>query len=101
VREYSFLLSAALLAAAYAVVHDQIAVTLSPEYFVYGKGLDPAFLGLDVAWLAVRAGASVGSSPEPRSSSRTIRAAPAILRSSDTASSPDSPSCRSPALPWS
>jgi len=38
VREYSFLLSAALLAAAYAVVHDQITVTLSPEYFVYGKG---------------------------------------------------------------
>lgn len=59
-REYSFLLSAALLAAAYAVVHDQITVTLSPEYFVYGKGLDPAFLRLDVAWLAVRAGASVG-----------------------------------------
>jgi fermentation-respiration switch protein FrsA (DUF1100 family) len=59
-REYSFLLYAALLAVAYAIVHDQVAVTLSPEYFVYGKGLDSASLRLDVAWLAVRAGASMG-----------------------------------------
>lgn len=62
VREYGFLLYAVLVAAAYAVVHDQITVTVSPEYFVYAKGLDPASaaLRLDVAWLAVRASASVG-----------------------------------------
>ena len=59
-REYGFLLYAGLLAVVYALVHDQVTVTLSPEYFVYGKGLDPASLRLDVAWLAVRAGASVG-----------------------------------------
>lgn len=59
-KEYFFLLYAALLAAAYAVAHDQVTAAISPEYFVYGKGLEPSSLRLHVAWLAVRAGLPVG-----------------------------------------
>jgi uncharacterized protein len=59
-REYGFLLYATLLAAAYAVAHDQVTATVSPEYFVYGKGLDPSSLRLDVVLLAVRASLPVG-----------------------------------------
>jgi alpha-beta hydrolase superfamily lysophospholipase len=59
-KEYSFLLYAASIAVAYAVVHDQVTATISPEYFIYGKGLDASLLRLHVAWLAVRAGLPVG-----------------------------------------
>jgi hypothetical protein len=38
-REYVFLLAATLAASAYGVAHDQITVTLSPEYFRHYKGL--------------------------------------------------------------
>lgn len=38
-REYLFLLSAVGAALAYGVVNDQITVTISWEYFFYGKGL--------------------------------------------------------------
>lgn len=59
-KEYAFLLYAASLAVAYAVTHDQVTATISPEYFVYGKGLDASLPRLHVAWLAVRAGLPVG-----------------------------------------
>ena len=59
-KEYAFLVYAGLLAAAYAVVHDQLTTTLSPEYFVYAKGLAPSSLRVDVVWLAVRAGLPMG-----------------------------------------
>lgn len=59
-KEYGFLLFAAVLAAAYAVVHDQLTATISPEYFVYGEGLARSALRAGVAWLAVRAGLPMG-----------------------------------------
>jgi hypothetical protein len=43
-REYLFLLTAVLAAMAYGVLNDQITVSISWEYFYYGKGLD-AVLG--------------------------------------------------------
>jgi hypothetical protein len=38
-REYAVLLTAVVAALTYGVVNDQITVTLSPEYFLYGKEL--------------------------------------------------------------
>ena len=59
-REYAFLLYAVVLAAAYAIVHDQITVTISPEYFVYGKGVTTASLRWGAAWVAARASIAMG-----------------------------------------
>jgi hypothetical protein len=59
-REYAFLLYAVVLAAAYAVIHDEVTVTISLEYFVYGKGLTGESLRWGVALLAVRASLPVG-----------------------------------------
>lgn len=41
-REYLFLLTAVLGAMAYGIVNDQVTVTISWEYFYYGKELAPA-----------------------------------------------------------
>lgn len=73
-KEYLFLVYAALAAIVYAVLHDQITVSLSPEYFLLGKGLVhdhrnlgdeahrvPWHLRLDVAVLAVHASYGVGA----------------------------------------
>jgi hypothetical protein len=38
-REYSVLLTAVLAALVYGAINDQITVTISPEYFLYGKEL--------------------------------------------------------------
>jgi pimeloyl-ACP methyl ester carboxylesterase len=61
-KEYAFLLYAMLMAAAYAVRHDHVTATISPEYFLYGKGLsqDPRPFRLAVTALAVRASLAVG-----------------------------------------
>ena len=59
-REYAFLLYAVAVAAVYAVVHDQITVTISPEYFLYGKGVTAASLRWGAAWVAVRASMASG-----------------------------------------
>jgi hypothetical protein len=55
VKEYAFLFATTLAAVVYGVVHDQLTVTLSPEYFLDGKGLvaAPRPLRLAVAMLAV------------------------------------------------
>lgn len=56
-----FLLLAAGLGAAFAVVADLIAARIAPEYFSVGKGIaagDAFYLG--VAWLAGRAGFIAG-----------------------------------------
>jgi|SRR5579859_3048973 len=58
-QEYAFLLYTTGLAVAYGVVHDQVTVTISPEYFLYWKGLasDPrplrwaaALVGVQSSW---------------------------------------------------
>jgi hypothetical protein len=61
-KEYAFLLATTLAAVVYGVVHDQVTVTISPEYFLEGKGLatDPRPLRVAVVWLAVRASWWVG-----------------------------------------
>jgi hypothetical protein len=55
-QEYAFLLYTTALAVAYAVVHDQLTVTLSPEYFLYWKGLagDPRPLRWTATLVAVQ-----------------------------------------------
>lgn len=59
-REYAFLVYAVVVAAVYAIVHDQITVTISPEYFVYGKGVTAASLRWGAALVAVRASIATG-----------------------------------------
>jgi hypothetical protein len=61
-KEYAFLLATTLAAVVYGVLHDQLTVTISPEYFLEGKGLadDPRPLRLAVGLLAVRASWWVG-----------------------------------------
>ena len=61
-KEYAFLLYAMLVAAAYAVAHDHLTATISPEYFLYGKGLaqDPRPFRWAITPLAVRASLAVG-----------------------------------------
>ncbi len=61
-KECAFLAYAVLAAAAYAVVHDHVTATISPEYFLYGKGLaqDPRPFRWAVTLLAVRASLAAG-----------------------------------------
>ncbi len=61
-REYGFLLFATTTAIAFAVAHDQLTATISPEYFLTGKGLasDPRPFRLAVAILAAKASYWVG-----------------------------------------
>ncbi|HOF17944.1 MAG TPA: hypothetical protein PK082_03480 [Phycisphaerae bacterium] len=54
-REYLFLLAATAIAGAYGVVNDQITLTISWEYFVYGKELYHLLRGpMDVDMPAAR-----------------------------------------------
>jgi fermentation-respiration switch protein FrsA (DUF1100 family) len=61
-KEYVFLLYAMLVAATYAIAHDHVTATISPEYFLCGKGL--AQVERPFRWavtlLAVRASLAVG-----------------------------------------
>jgi len=60
--EYAFLLYAVVVAAAYGIAHDQVTATISPEYFLLGKGLasHPEPFRLAVTLLAVRASCGTG-----------------------------------------
>jgi hypothetical protein len=40
-REYSFLLAAAMLGGLFGLANDTLTSRLSPEYFIYGKGIVP------------------------------------------------------------
>jgi hypothetical protein len=61
-KEYAFLVYTTLAAILYGIVHDQVTATLSPEYFVLGKGLyvDPVPFRWAVAKLAARASFGMG-----------------------------------------
>jgi hypothetical protein len=61
-KEYAFLAYTTMAAILYGVVHDQVTATLSPEYFVLGKGLagDPLTFRWAVAKLAARASFGMG-----------------------------------------
>jgi hypothetical protein len=62
-KEYLFLLYGAATAVVYGVVHDMITVSISPAYFILGKGLDDHAHGLRVgaALLATQAAYGVGA----------------------------------------
>ena len=60
-KEYLFLFSCAGIAMAYGVVHDYLTWHISPEYFVWGKGIESAadsyssevvLLALKATWTA-------------------------------------------------
>ncbi len=60
-REYAVLLIAVLAALAYGAVNDQMTVTISPEYFLYGKELakvvgDPPSSMAALRWEAAKVG---------------------------------------------
>jgi len=69
-REYLFLLAAALTGMAYGAVNNQVTVTVSWEYLLFGKNLaervgygvppDMAALRLQAAWLGMKAGLAPG-----------------------------------------
>ena len=65
-REYAFLLFCVAIALLYGVVNDQITVRISPEYFLYGKGLadvvdaHPERLPWEAAKVGLKATWSVG-----------------------------------------
>ncbi len=52
-REYAVLLLSVIAALAYGAINDQITVTISPEYFLYGKELEK-ILGENPPELALR-----------------------------------------------
>lgn len=56
-HEYAFLAYGAVVASGYGLLHDQVTVTLSPEYFRIFKGVADGGAGLraGVAMLAIRA----------------------------------------------
>jgi len=60
-REYGVLLAAVVAALVYGAVNDQVTVTISPEYFLYGKELaktvgDPPSSALALRWGAAKVG---------------------------------------------
>ena len=61
-KEYLFLFSCAGIAMAYGVVHDFVTYHISPDYFIWGKGIESAVDGfnLDVVKLALMAAWSAG-----------------------------------------
>jgi hypothetical protein len=60
-REYGVLLAAVVTALVYGAVNDQVTVTISPEYFLYGKELaktvgDPPSSMFALRWAAAKVG---------------------------------------------
>jgi hypothetical protein len=55
-REYLFALVAVAAAMAYGVINDQITVTISPEYFTWGKGVRGEAGSAGLRWQAVLLG---------------------------------------------
>jgi hypothetical protein len=60
-REYSFLIVAGMLGGAFGVAIDQLTSTISPDYFVLGKGIpNDAVFRMHVATLGFQAGFVMG-----------------------------------------
>lgn len=60
-REYGFVIAVIAATAMYAILHDMITVSISPEYFTYGKGLSPNNLRWRVCELAMKAALAPGA----------------------------------------
>jgi hypothetical protein len=61
IRAYGILLLASIAAGVVGLAFDQLTVTLSPEYFILGKGLAEEGLRLQVAWLGFRSALPAGA----------------------------------------
>ncbi len=82
-REYVFLLCSGVAFAVFGVCFDLITSSVSPEYFVFGKGIEPgAQFRIEVAQLGAVAGFSAGAigaaillaiNPAPEQSMRLLR----------------------------
>ena len=61
-REYALLLACGLTGAAFGALFDQLTVTISSDYFLFGKGVVPGSLGMRgaVARLGAQAGLFAG-----------------------------------------
>lgn len=59
-REYAFVIGAGCLGGAFGALFDQLTCTLSPEYFVLGKELEP---GPGFRWRVAQLGFQAGFSP--------------------------------------
>ena len=59
-REYGFLCSVALISACFAIANDFITASISPDYFVSGKGLSLQEFIWELLKLATEAGFSAG-----------------------------------------
>lgn len=55
VKEYLFLASMGILAMAYGAIHDLVTVSISPEYFILGKGLSEPHLIWKAVWMGAQA----------------------------------------------
>jgi len=60
-REYAFIIAVIAATVVYAVIHDLITSTISPEYFTAGKGLAQDHLLLRAMWLATKAAVGPGA----------------------------------------
>jgi hypothetical protein len=61
-RSYGLMLAGGLVGGGLGALFDQVTVSISPEYFVLGKGLSGVDNGLrtEVAWLGFRGGLPLG-----------------------------------------
>jgi hypothetical protein len=60
-REYAFVLAAGAAAAACGFAHDLVTAWLSPDYFVFGKGLPAEAVRESAALLGLKTGFSAGA----------------------------------------
>jgi hypothetical protein len=60
-REYGFIFAVVIATMAYAILHDMITMTISPEYFTHGKGLSAEHLRWNVSELAMKAAIGPGA----------------------------------------
>ena len=60
-KEYLFILAAGCLAAVFGSLIDLITSSISPDYFIYGKGLSPDGIRWHAMVLGLKAGFSAGA----------------------------------------
>jgi hypothetical protein len=61
IREYGFVLAKVLATALFAAIHDLLTSSISPEYFIAGKGLAADHIRLRAMWLGAQAALAPGA----------------------------------------